>query len=65
LNYPNENDTYSVIQNLEEIVDTIKNNVDDETVDDTIPLEPVMRKETLTVSRTFHNIMVWFEKTTP
>jgi len=37
LNYPSENDKYSVVQSLEEIVDTIKNNVDTETVDDTIP----------------------------
>ena len=42
-----------------------KNNVDDKVEDDTIPLEPVTRKETLIASRTFHNFMVQFKKTTP
>ncbi|XP_059281701.1 uncharacterized protein LOC132035439 [Lycium ferocissimum] len=47
LDYPGENDTCSEVQSLEEIVDTIgENNVDDEVEDDTIPLEPVKRKET-------------------
>ena len=31
----------------------------------TIPLEQVTRKETLITSRTLHNFMVQFEKTTP
>ena len=41
-----------------------KNNVDDKVEDDTIPLEPVTRKETLIASRTLHNFMVQFKKTT-
>ncbi|KAK4719452.1 hypothetical protein R3W88_017790 [Solanum pinnatisectum] len=50
------------VQSLEEIVDTIgKSNVED----DIIPLEPVMHKEALIGSRTFHNFMMQFEKTTP
>ncbi|KAH0692341.1 hypothetical protein KY285_019438 [Solanum tuberosum] len=66
LDYPGESDTCSEVQNLEEIVDTIgKSNVDDEIEDDTIPLEPVMRKEALIASRTLHNFMVQFEKTIP
>ena len=61
-----ESDTCLEVQSLEEIVDTIeKSNVDDEVEDDTIPLEPVTRKETLIASRTLHNFMVQFEKTTP
>uniref|UniRef100_A0A0V0GFE3 Putative ovule protein n=1 Tax=Solanum chacoense TaxID=4108 RepID=A0A0V0GFE3_SOLCH len=39
-----------------------KNNIDDK-VDDTIPLKPITRKETLP-SRTLHNFMVQLEKTT-
>lgn len=33
-NYPSENDTYSVIQSLKEIIDIIKDNVDNEIIDD-------------------------------
>ena len=44
---------------------TQKSNVDDEVEDDNIPLEPVSHKETLIASRTLHNFMVQFEKTTP
>nr|AAT38686.1 hypothetical protein SDM1_32t00006 [Solanum demissum] len=66
LDYPGESDTCLEVQSLEEIVDTIgKCNVDDEVEDDIIPLEPVTRKETLIASRTLHNFMVQFEKTTP
>ncbi|XP_049381261.1 uncharacterized protein LOC125845773 [Solanum stenotomum] len=66
LDYPGESDTCSEVQNLEEIVDTIgKNNVDDEVEDDTITLEQVTRKEALIASRTLHNFMIQFEKTTP
>ena len=42
-----------------------KKNVDDEVEDDTTPLEPVTRKETLITSRTLHSFMVQFEMTTP
>ncbi len=60
-----ENDTCSQVPSLEEIVDTIeKNNVDDEIEDDTISLEPVIGKESLIASRTLHNFMVQFKKTT-
>ncbi|XP_049357088.1 CENP-B homolog protein 2-like [Solanum verrucosum] len=66
LDYLGESDTCSEVQNLEEIVDTIgKNNVDDEVKDDTITLEQVTRKEALIASRTLHNFMIQFEKTTP
>ncbi|KAK4712555.1 hypothetical protein R3W88_007068 [Solanum pinnatisectum] len=51
---------------LEEIVDIIeKSNVDNEVKDDTIFLEPITHKKTLIASRTLHNFMVQFEKTTP
>ena len=47
-------------------MDTIgKRNFDDEVEDDTIPLEPVTRKEALIASRTLHNFIVQLEKTTP
>nr|AAT38752.1 hypothetical protein SDM1_42t00003 [Solanum demissum] len=66
LDYPGESDACSEVQRLEEIVDTIgKCNVDDEVEDDTIPLEPITRMKTLIASRTLHNFMVQFEKTTP
>ena len=46
-------------------MDTIgKSNVDDEIVDDTTPLDQVTCKETLIASRTLHNFMVHYEKTT-
>ena len=65
LDYSSESDTCSEVQSLEEIVDTIeKSNVDDEVEDDIVPLKPDTRKETLIVSRTLHNFMVHFEKTT-
>ena len=66
LDYPSENDTCSEVQSLEVIVDTIgKDNVDDEVEDDTIPLEPVTRKEALIAFRTLQYFMVQFETTTP
>ncbi|KAK4737609.1 hypothetical protein R3W88_001306 [Solanum pinnatisectum] len=50
---------------LEEIGDTIgKSNVDDEVEDDTIPLVPITHKKALIATRTLHNFMVQFEKTT-
>ena len=66
LDYPGENNTCSEVQSLEEIVATIlENNVDDEVEYDTIPLEPVTRKEALIASETLHNFLVRFENITP
>ena len=42
----------------------LENNVDDEVEYDTVPLEPITRKEALIVSRTLHNFLVQFENTT-
>ena len=59
LDYPGDSNTCSYVQSLEEIVDIIgKNNVDDEVEDDPITLKTITRKETLIVSRTFHNFTV-------
>ena len=65
LDYLGKSSTCLELQSLEEIVDTIENSdVDDEVEDDIVPLEPDTRKETLIASRTLHNFMVQFEKTT-
>ncbi|XP_047256211.1 uncharacterized protein LOC124888969 [Capsicum annuum] len=64
--YLYENDTCLEVQILEEIVNIIEeNNVDDEVEDDTTSLEPVTRKKALIASRSLHNCLVQFEKTTP
>lgn len=41
-----------------------KNYIDDKVEDDTISLETITRKKTLIASKTHHNFMVQFEKTT-
>ncbi|KAL0337739.1 UNVERIFIED_CONTAM: hypothetical protein Scaly_2049000 [Sesamum calycinum] len=56
VDYPGENDECLMVQSLEEIVaDIIEDPTNDEAEDDSIPLEPVTRKEALSATTTFHN----------
>lgn len=58
MDYPCENNTCLEVKNLGKMVDIIgENNVDDEVVDDTIPLEPIT-KEALIAFRYLHNILM-------
>ncbi|KAH1225170.1 hypothetical protein GmHk_11G032142 [Glycine max] len=66
MNYPDENEACSEVQSLEDIVDTIiENNAEDDGEDDTVSLEPVMRKEALMASNILHNFMIQYKNTTP
>ncbi|KAK4391766.1 hypothetical protein Sango_1954400 [Sesamum angolense] len=66
VDYYGENDECSMVQSLEEIVvDIIENPTNDEAEDDTIPLEPITRKETLSATTTLHNFLLQLENSTP
>ena len=66
MNYPGENEACSEVQSLEDIVGTIiENNTEDDGEDDTVSLEPIMRKEALMASNTLHNFMIQYKNTTP
>ncbi|KAL5155498.1 ARS-binding protein 1 [Glycine soja] len=66
MNYPGENEACSEVQSLEDIVGIIiENNAEDDDEDDTMSLEPVMRKKTLMASNTLHNFMIQYKNTTP
>lgn len=59
LDYPGENEGCSQIQSLEEIVDTIiENPIEDEAQDDTVPMEPVTRKEAIGAAKILHNFFL-------
>ena len=59
--YQGENESYSEVQSLEEIVDTIiENKAEDEAEDDTVSMEVVTRKEALLASKTIQNYMLQF-----
>ncbi|KAL0296138.1 UNVERIFIED_CONTAM: hypothetical protein Sradi_6665900 [Sesamum radiatum] len=60
-----ENNECSVVQSLEEIiVDIIEDPANDEVEDDSIPLEPVTRKEALSATTTLHNFLLQLENST-
>ncbi|CAK8561767.1 unnamed protein product [Lathyrus sativus] len=66
MNYLGENEAYSEVHSLEDIVGTIiENNAEDDGEDDTMSLELVMRKEALMTSNTLHNFMIQYKNTTP
>ncbi|KAL4564918.1 hypothetical protein LXL04_028994 [Taraxacum kok-saghyz] len=66
LDYPSENnECYKVQSNEEIIADTVQNSVDDEVDDDSVPLEPVTRKEALQAATTLHNFLLQYENTVP
>ena len=62
LDYPGENNECYEVQTIEEIMaDTVQNPVDD----DSVPLEPVTRKEALQATTTLHNFLLQYENTVP
>ncbi|KAK4405943.1 hypothetical protein Sango_0600800 [Sesamum angolense] len=66
VDYPGENDECSMVQSLEKIVaDIIKDTTNDEVGDDSILLEPVTRKETLSATTTLHNFLLQLENSSP
>ena len=66
LDYPSENNECYEVQSIEEIIaDTVQNSVDDEVDDDSVPLEPVTRKEALRATTTLHNFLLQYENTVP
>ena len=66
LDYPGENNECYEVQSIEEIMaDTVQNPVDDEVDDDSVPLEPVTRKEALQAATTLHNFLLQYENTMP
>ncbi|KAJ8534953.1 hypothetical protein K7X08_016681 [Anisodus acutangulus] len=66
VDYPGENDECSMVQSLEEIVaDIIEDPTNDEAEDDSIPLEPVTRKEALSATTTLQNFLLQLENSTP
>ncbi|CAN1182645.1 hypothetical protein LINPERHAP2_LOCUS36091 [Linum perenne] len=66
LEYPGENDEFIATQSLIEIVgDIVGSSIEDEGDDDSTPLEPVPRKETLKVASTLQNYLLQLEKTIP
>ncbi|KAL2240143.1 UNVERIFIED_CONTAM: hypothetical protein Sindi_0655500 [Sesamum indicum] len=67
VDYPGENDECSIVQSLEEIVDNIiEDPINDEAEDDSIPLEPITRKEAFsaTTTTTLHNFLLQLENLT-
>ncbi|KAL0347656.1 UNVERIFIED_CONTAM: hypothetical protein Scaly_1781600 [Sesamum calycinum] len=66
VDYPGENDECLMVQSLDEIVaDIIEDPTNDEAEDDSIPLEPVTRKEALSATTTLHNFLLQLENSTP
>lgn len=66
LDYPAENDECLEVQSLEEIVaSAIENPIEDDAEDDSIPLEPITRKEAFGAIITLQNFLLQFENTTP
>ena len=59
LDYPAKNDECSEVQSLEEIVaSVIENPVEDNTKDNSIPLETIPQKEALEAFITLHNFLL-------
>ncbi|KAM0053860.1 hypothetical protein Hdeb2414_s0006g00188751 [Helianthus debilis subsp. tardiflorus] len=62
LDYPGETNECYKVRSIEEFMaDTVQNLVDD----DSVPLEPVTRKEALQVATTLHNLLLQYENTVP
>ena len=47
------------------MADVVQNPVDDEVDDDSVPLEPITRKEALQAATTLHNFLLQYENTAP
>lgn len=67
VDYPGENDECSMIQSLEEIVADIREDstTNDENEDDSMPLEPVPRKEALRATTTLQKFLLQLDNSTP
>ena len=67
LNFSNENDTRTEVLSIDGIIDNMEGHSQDEVEvdDDTQPLEPLPRKESLKASMTLQNFLLQYEKATP